>query len=148
MIINSIKKLTKKDIIFTIVTAIIILIINIIISYLFTFLKIRMENQEMILEVLNSSTIITSVSTIFLAPLLEELVFRYAIGTIINNKILFVIVSSILFALFHGLGIVTLLYVLLGCGFSLIYLKTNKNITAPILAHIINNAFSIITSLI
>lgn len=80
--------------------------------------------------------IITSICV----PISEELIFRGVIFNTLNNRMNFVyamIISSVLFALFHGFGriITTFLFGLCLC---ILYLKTD-NILIPIIIHAINN---------
>ena len=79
-------------------------------------------------------------STIFVSPICEELLFR---GVILNRLKLIVptsfaiIISSILFGALHSYGNIISAFVF-GVCMCIIYLKT-KNILTCILAHFINN---------
>lgn len=141
---EDVKKLTKKNILFIIISAIVILFVNMGIATIFENFNVAMDNQEFVSDILNDYKIPMAIATAFFAPFIEEMVFRYSISTIVKNKIAFVIISSILFGLVHGIGIATLLYIVIGIGFSLIYLKTEKNIASSTIAHIINNLVGII----
>ena len=145
---KDLKKLTKKNIIFILVSSIILIVLNEAISVLLSSLKVDMNNQESIIEMLKVYKYPMIIVTVFLGPLVEEIVYRYSISTIIKNKIVFVIISSIVFGLAHGIGIATLLYIFIGAILGFIYLKCDENIVSSIMAHIINNAFSIIMILI
>lgn len=86
------------------------------------------------------SIIINGIAASFIAPIVEELIFR---GIILNRlKIKIgvkkaIIVSSILFGMIHyELGILSA--IIFGICMSLIYLKT-RNIFVTIAIHIINN---------
>ena len=124
-------------------------IVNIILSNIFvSILNVATSNQDSLNNAFNSLALVTFVPTAFFAPIIEEIVFRFAMGTIIKNKVVYVIVSSLLFAVMHGLGVITILYFALGVMLSLIYLKTDKNILASTTVHIFNNTISGIFSLL
>ena len=78
----------------------------------------------------------------------EELVFRYTLRTVFKNKIVFIVVSSVIFGLLHGIGVATLLYVLIGVFLAVIYLKTDENIAACTICNLINNLHGIILAVI
>jgi len=143
-----IKKMTKKDYIYTLVGAAILIFVNVILYKLFSGMNVKMENQETIMEAYQNSKILMLVSVILFAPFVEEMVFRYSLSTLIKNDSVFVIVSSLIFGLMHGIGLASIIYISLGVVLSLIYLKTNKNVVASTIAHILNNAFAMITILI
>lgn len=147
-LIEKIKKLTKKDIIYTVVVAVILIVLNEIMSRILISANVEMQNQDAIIEAYKNSKILMSISIALFAPFIEEMVFRYSFSTFIKNDTLFIIISSLVFGLLHGIGIVTILYVMLGALLALIYLKTNKNVIASAIAHILNNGFAIITMLI
>lgn len=147
-LIEKIKKLTKKDIIYTVVVSAILIVLNEIMSRILISANVEMKNQDAIIEAYKNSKILMSISIALFAPFIEEMVFRYSFSTFIKNDTLFIIISSLVFGLLHGIGIVTILYVMLGALLALIYLKTNKNVLASTIAHILNNGFAIITMLI
>lgn len=141
--------LKGKNLKIAIIGGLIILVVNVILMNVFLYLKVPMENQNSVTNFINSPAVLLAmVDVILLAPLIEEMVMRYSVGTLIKNNIVFLIVSSLLFGIIHGIGVITILYIVLGLGFGLIYLKTNKNILAPIIAHIINNLFAAISIII
>ncbi|AWI05417.1 CPBP family intramembrane glutamic endopeptidase [Clostridium drakei] len=95
------------------------------------------------------SIIINGITASFIAPIVEELIFR---GVILNRlKIKMgikkaVIISSILFGMIHyELGILSA--IVFGICMSLIYLKT-KNIFVTIAIHIINNFMIFVVQII
>ena len=143
-----IKKMTKQDYVYSIVGAVILILVNIVLYRLFVNMNVELGNQEAVLEAYESSKILMLISVVFLGPFVEEMVFRYSLSTFIKNNYVFVIVSSLMFGLMHGVGVATILYTLLGIILSLTYLKTNKNVIASIIAHILNNAFAMITIMI
>lgn len=91
-----------------------------------------------------SSYIISLISLAVLPAICEELLFR---GVIVNalkdkGKIFAIVLSSIMFSIFH-LSPSQLIYpVCFGLILATVYLRTN-NIIFPILLHFINNALSI-----
>lgn len=96
-------------------------------------------------ETVGISFILEIISSIILAPVAEELLFRGIIFNKLNIKMNFVyamIISSLLFSLFHGFGRLLTTFL---CGLILcvIYLKTD-NILIPIFIHISNNLIATI----
>lgn len=97
---------------------------------------------------------------VLLAPILEELVFRYGIIEFFDSfkmpKFLPYLFTAILFALIHETGIVTefsipnlfsfLAYLVPSLILSYMYMFSNKNIMALILAHILLNSISTLMS--
>ena len=85
----------------------------------------------------------SEISTIIIAPIAEELIFRGIFLNRINKfySIHFsIIISSILFAILHPPGAIISAFVF-GICMSIIYLKSN-NILSPIFAHFLNNLIS------
>lgn len=124
-------------------------VINMVLSVLFTsVIGATTSNQDALDSAISSLAIVTIIPTSFIVPLVEEIVFRYAMSTIIKNKVAFVIVSSLLFAVMHGIGIITILYFILGVMLSLIYLKHDKNVIASTAVHMFNNTVSNVLSLL
>ncbi len=58
-------------------------------------------NEEAIRELFNDSPIYVYISSVFIAPFVEELVFRKAIRNIIPNNLAFIIVSGLVFGGLH-----------------------------------------------
>lgn len=143
-----IKKMTKKDFIYALAGSIVLILANVILYKLLIGINAEMKNQETIIEAYKNSKALMMISVILFAPFAEEMVFRYSLSTFIKNDTIFVIVSSLIFGLMHGIGISSVIYIALGIILSLIYLKTNKNVIASTIAHILNNAFAMITILI
>ena len=65
---EKIKKLTKKDIIYTIVGSIILIVVNEVISRLLIGANVEMKNQEAIIEAYQNSKLFMTLSVVFLAP--------------------------------------------------------------------------------
>ncbi len=82
------------------------------------------------------------VLTIFVFPIFEELLFRAIILGLFargNKKILGTIYSSFIFFIMHFNLKYLILYFIISIILSIIYLKS-RDITSPILCHIMNNA--------
>lgn len=145
---SDLKEFKIKYVIMASLTAIFLAISSSLISTLFEMLHIPMENQSIIVDTMKKLPIATSFVLVVLAPIVEEFVFRYSIFTFTKNPRTAIIVSSILFAVVHGIGIATFIYFFMGACFGLLYYKTNKNIGVTILTHAINNALSVISILL
>lgn len=119
----------------------------------------------------NASLIIICVVTILLAPIVEELVFRKAMFNVCkNNTRLAIVVSSLLFGFIHVsssttealINILTggsfndvlfefsfiIVYALMGVGLALTYVKGRRNVISSIITHMINNAFSMLITIL
>ena len=89
------------------------------------------------------------ISTVFLAPIAEELIFR---GVLLNRLRIYVptvfavLITSLLFGSLHNYGSITSAIVFAIC-MAILYLKT-ENICVPILAHFLNNLFAEIIRII
>ena len=85
------------------------------------------------------------ISTIIVAPICEEIVFRFGLYEYLNKKvnlIVAILITSVLFSLIHGYkfdGFIILLILSIIWNYS--YLKTN-NIVYPIILHLCNNLYS------
>lgn len=116
-------------------------------------------NEQVLREAFKQYPIYIYIATVFLAPIMEELIFRRSIRTYFTSDTLFIIMSGLLFGTVHlaaGMeSIVDLLYIIPygapGAIFAYIYTKTN-NITVPMSMHLFHNgvqmAFQIIMLLI
>lgn len=100
------------------------------------------ENTEAIMNVTKVAPIMI-IATVFLGPILEELVFRRVIfGSIIQNYNFWIasIISAIVFAAIHMDFTHILLYTICGMIFAFLYHKTKRLLT-PIIAHVLLNGF-------
>jgi len=93
------------------------------------------------------------VSTVFFAPILEELIFRKFMFGLIEKTLklpLFVavIISAIVFALIHDYKIFFFMYFPLALVLSLSYAFHKKNVIIPIAVHFLNNALVAISFLL
>ena len=111
------------------------------------------SGQEIIVETLKVAPIYTFIVTVFVAPILEELIFRLSFKNVIKNKWLFIIISGVIFGAIHVVfsvnDIYQLLYLIpycsLGIAFSYMYYETD-NILVPISFHILHNTITAITT--
>lgn len=104
-------------------------------------------NQSSIIDMLKQAPVYTFVITVFVAPLLEELVFRLSFRKIFaHTDLLFILASGIIFGSMHVLGscehLADLLFIIPysipGFIFAYCYSKS-KNICVPISLHFIHN---------
>lgn len=146
-LINDCKRFTKRDIVITIISLIVLLAINFGLTALMLKLNVEMANQDMAISLLDHYKRFMVIALVLCGPIAEEIVYRYSLGTLIKNETTFVIVSSVIFGAIHGLGIITILYALMGAVLALCYLKTDRNIVSSMLIHIINNAIGIIMAI-
>lgn len=113
------------------------------------------NNNALVQEVLKYPIYIAYIALI--APILEELVFRYALFNRINNwiykgkfsiktgVILSIVLTSVLFSLVHGT--LELPYILMGIYLQWIYLK-NDNVLVNMFTHIVINSATLILILV
>lgn len=130
------------------------IIANIIIGLLIDTSSHSAANQALFETYFGSSMILMMIQSVFIAPILEELLFRGLIFRSLRkyNKILAHVISSFIFGFIHiysGLfsGDLTQLaylfsYGLMGFAFSLAYEK-KKTIFVPITIHMINNFIAV-----
>lgn len=113
---------------------------------LFTTTQIS-QNQSSIVDTLKQAPVYTFIITVFIAPILEELVFRLSFRKIFaHTDILFIFFSGLIFGSMHVLGslenLIDLLFIIPysipGFIFAYLYAKT-KNILVPISLHFIHN---------
>ncbi len=113
------------------------------------------ENQNIINVLSASSPILMLISSAFLAPIVEEGIFRLGFRKIIKNEYLFILISSLVFGLMHIFPTTLpltealtygIIYVSIGATLSWTYIKTN-NIWYVILIHAINNFLSMMVLL-
>lgn len=87
------------------------------------------ENQALIEELMASAPAMMIISTSIFAPIEEELLFRGAIGKVIKNKKVFIVVSGLIFGLMHVTGSITLVLELLLLGVVISYILSNEKLT-------------------
>ena len=102
-------------------------------------------NQETLLKLIEATPVLSIIMTAVIAPLIEEFVFRKSIRDVIDNKILFILISGLFFGVIHvisSISLANLLYLIpyasLGICLSIIYYKTDS-IFSSILIHMLHN---------
>lgn len=111
-------------------------------------------NQEYIIKLLEKYPIYTLISTIIIAPILEELIFRLSFRKIFKNDLLFILLSGLVFGILHlsvAKTLSELLYIIPYSipGFIFAYtLKKSNNILVPISLHMFHNTVLTIIQLI
>ena len=104
-----------------------------------------METKTKTLEMIQSN-FLTVLIPVILVPAFEELVFRRVIFTALHEKYAFVlasIVSSGIFAIFHGSFVHFTTFFLVGIVLSFVYKKTD-NIIIPMVLHAMLNSIPVI----
>jgi len=137
-------KYFKKYIKYWFLMLILMISSNLIVTF-FTTTDIA-NNQNTIIETLKVAPIYTFILTVFVAPILEELVFRLSFRKIFSNSILFILLSGLVFGSMHVIGtcehLIDLLFIIPysipGFIFAYVYTKS-KNICVPISLHFIHN---------
>ncbi len=152
----SIKEKPKFYSIYIPLTAILFAAIAVLLSILFSKITESSANQELIENILKySGAIPMIISTVLLAPIVEEAIYRKCIFHYLNRYPVWVsyLVSTILFALPHMITtstsfgnwcLIALPYLIDGAMLAAIYHLSNKNIYASIAAHMLNNLIAVI----
>lgn len=111
-------------------------------------------NQQYIVSLLSKYPIYTFITTIFIAPILEELIFRLTFRKIFKSDILFIFLSGLVFGILHfsvATSIQELLYIISYSipGWIFAYtLKKSSNIFVPISLHMFHNTIMTILQFI
>ena len=113
------------------------------------------ENEEMIRQTLAQAPVYTFMAAAIFAPFMEELTFRKSLRKIFNNKIAFIIISSLIFGGLHvfteNVTLIDLLYLIPYCApgvaFAYILVKTD-NIFNTISLHLFHNTILMILQVI
>lgn len=119
---------------------------------IFTHLKTA-SNQQAVESSLISNPIQTIFLVVFIAPLLEELIYRLSFRKIFKTDTIFIILSGLFFGLMHMYNPSTLLefiYIIPYSipGFVFAYtLKKSKNIFVPVGLHMIHNGAMVLLQL-
>lgn len=106
-------------------------------------------NESANRSIISVYSIYAIISMIILTPICEEILFRLSPSKMIDNKILYVVFSGVIFGFIHVAGEVGLqtLYVIpyasLGASFAYIYQK-HQNILCSILMHAMHNTICIL----
>lgn len=104
------------------------------------------DNEILIREAFKESPFILYISSVLIAPIIEELTFRCSLKNIFGRNMIFVLFSGLFFASMHVITVYNsvsdLLYIIpyagVGLAFSYIYYKTD-NIFTTIGFHIMHN---------
>lgn len=112
-------------------------------NYIITIYQSLPSNEILIRNNLSVNFIFMFLSSVIISPILEEILFRYSFSKI-KNKYIYIIISSLLFALVHISSFTELIFLIpygfLGLAFTLTYYK-NKNIISSIIIHTLHNYF-------
>ena len=120
-----------------------VVILNIFFSYGMLYFSDFILNITPSFNLFNSFLTGTLITTVFISPISEELIFR---GVFLNRLqqavpvIFAVLISSLLFAALHSFGSILSAFVF-GICIAILYLKTD-NIFVAIFAHFLNNLFA------
>ena len=103
-------------------------------------------NEEAVRNIFGQTPIYMFISAVFIAPLIEELIFRQGIRNIFSNDKVFIVVSGIVFGGLHVFSSATnwmdLLYLIPYCtpGFIFAYiLSKTDNVLVPMGLHFLHN---------
>ncbi len=113
------------------------------------------ENEALVRQSIKLAPLYMFYTCSFIAPIMEEMVFRRSFFGLIKRKWLFIFISGLSFGLLHVLGsynsALDFLYVIPygAMGFCFAYLLTKtKNITLPIIIHMLHNTILVIIQII
>ena len=90
-------------------------------------------NEEAVRALFFKAPVYVFISAVFLAPVLEEMIFRQSIRNMFSNDLLFIIISGLVFGGLHVIGNINhwydLLYLIPYCtpGFVLAYIMSKTN---------------------
>lgn len=145
------KSYIKDNFKYYVIGLLIMIISNIIISF---FVEGNSTNETLIREYINIMPIYMIFSSCIYAPFTEEMVFRKSLRNCFNNKVLYILLSGLIFGSMHLLSASNLVelvflvpYSSLGCVFAYMYYKTN-NIFVPMTFHMVHNTIIVINYLL
>lgn len=112
------------------------------------------ENQNVLDALTGSAPLMMFISTVIIAPFIEEGIFRLGVKKIIKDTNWFIVISGLIFGLMHVFPTVltmeaiiqSIVYVVMGLGLAWIY-ESEKNIYFPIMVHALNNLVSVLAFL-
>ncbi len=111
------------------------------------------DNEQLVQGMIVALPLVMLLNAGFIAPIIEELVFRKAFKDAIPGKWKFILISGLVFGFMHVLAATTWIdlifiipYSCLGIAFSYIYYDTNS-VFFSILAHILHNTILILISI-
>lgn len=141
------KSYIKDNFKYYVIGLLIMIISNIIISF---FIEGNSTNETLIREYINIMPIYMIFSSCIYAPFTEEMVFRKSLRNCFNNKVLYILLSGLIFGSMHLLSassIVELVFLIpysaLGCAFAYMYSKTD-NIFVPMSFHMMHNTIIVL----
>ena len=113
------------------------------------------SNEALVRESIKLAPLYMLFTCSFVAPIFEEMVFRRSLYGLLKRKWEFIFLSGLAFGLLHVLGsfnnVLDFLYVIpygaMGFCFAYLYYNT-KNITLPIIIHIIHNTVLVLIQII
>lgn len=145
------KSYIKDNFKYYVIGLLIMIISNIIISF---FVEGNSTNETLIREYISIMPIYMIFSSCIYAPFAEEMVFRKSLRNCFNNKVLYILLSGLIFGSMHLLSasnLVELVFLIpyssLGCVFAYMYYKTN-NIFVPMTFHMVHNTIIVINYLL
>ena len=142
-------KLNTKNTLLSVLLAIVTFVSMYLVSlYAFDFLtQLGVEQSEIRID--GVYLILALLSTVILAPIGEELVYRYVICGALQNKntVLAIIVSTLCFTFMHMSPMQTIYQLALGVVLALIVIKSS-NILYAIITHATSNLIAIILALL
>lgn len=141
------KSYIKDNFKYYVIGLLIMIISNIIISF---FVEGNSTNETLIREYINIMPIYMIFSSCIYAPFTEEMVFRKSLRNCFNNKVLYILLSGLIFGSMHLLSASNLIelvflipYSSLGCVFAYMYSKTD-NIFVPMSFHMMHNTIIVL----
>lgn len=141
------KSYIKDNFKYYVIGLLIMIISNIIISF---FVEGNSTNETLIREYINIMPIYMIFSSCIYAPFTEEMVFRKSLRNCFNNKVLYILLSGLIFGSMHLLSASNLVelvflvpYSSLGCVFAYMYYKTD-NIFVPMTFHMMHNTIIVL----
>lgn len=112
------------------------------------------ENEQIVQNMLTTLPLVMLLNAGFIAPIIEELVFRKAFRDAIKNKWLFIVTSGLVFGLMHVISssnLIELIYIIpygiLGIAFAYIY-DINDSVFPSIMVHMLHNTILILMSIL
>lgn len=147
---------TKKELLTGITYWLIGLSIMLLSSLIISYFNIPLPlNEQLNQEQLHSNILYHCISSIIVAPIIEEIIFRLSTKDLSNNKHIYAITTGITFAILHLpdalLSPILLLHLIpisaVGIAFGYTYKKTN-NILTTIIPHSLHNLISILKLII
>ncbi len=149
--IKSWKNYTGQIILFYILRSVFLVAVQFIILSLVSDMPEVSQNQTEVTETIGGLPLQMGIIIGIIAPITEELIYRYAlIGKNRNGVILKAIVSTLIFAWMHVTGdIINILpYLIVGGLLAIIYVRNNNNLLYSMGLHLFINILSVIMILL